>query len=66
MPRSGVQIDARALQEESYGGAVLYFTGSKDCKIALRGLADERGWKRNEFGLYAASPRRRSSCEGTD
>jgi DNA polymerase (family 10) len=51
MPRSGAQIDARALQEESYGGAVLYFTGSKDGKIALRGLADERGWKRSEFGL---------------
>ena len=29
----------------------MYFTGSKAHNIALRGLANDRGWKLNEYGL---------------
>jgi hypothetical protein len=38
--------------KESYGAALLYFTGSKAHNIALRGLANEHGWKLNEYGLF--------------
>jgi DNA polymerase (family 10) len=55
--RSGLQVDVRAVAEQSYGAALLYFTGSKAHNIALRGLANERGWKLNEYGLFAGKRR---------
>lgn len=50
--RSGLQIDLRVVPEESYGATLLYFTGSKAHNIALRNIANERGWKLNEYGLF--------------
>ena len=55
--RSGLQVDIRAVPEESYGAALLYFTGSKAHNIALRGLANAHGWKLNEYGLFAGRRR---------
>ena len=46
-----VQVDVRAVQEPSYGAALLYFTGSKDHNVRLRTLAKERGLKINEYGV---------------
>jgi DNA polymerase (family 10) len=43
--------------EQSYGAALLYFTGSKAHNIALRGLANEHGWKLNEYGLFSGKRR---------
>ena len=57
MLRSGLQVDVRAVPEQSYGAALLYFTGSKAHNIALRGLANEHGWKLNEYGLFAGKRR---------
>ena len=55
--RSGLQVDVRAVPEQSYGAALLYFTGSKAHNIALRGLALERDWKLNEYGLFSGKRR---------
>ena len=55
--RSGLQVDVRAVPEQSYGAALLYFTGSKAHNIALRGLANERKWKLNEYGLFSGRRR---------
>jgi DNA polymerase (family 10) len=55
--RSGLQVDIRAVPEQSYGAALLYFTGSKAHNIALRGLANEHGWKLNEYGLFSGKRR---------
>jgi len=55
--RSGLQIDVRAVPEQSYGAALLYFTGSKAHNIALRGFAHEYDWKLNEYGLFAGKRR---------
>ena len=55
--RSGLQVDVRAVPEESYGAALLYFTGSQAHNIALRGLAAHRGWKLNEYGLFSGKRR---------
>src|SRR3974390_656586 len=52
MLRSGLQVDIRAVPAESYGAALLYFTGSKAHNIALRALANEHGWKPNGYGLF--------------
>ena len=55
--RSGIQVDLRAVSEESYGAALLYFTGSKAHNIALRGLAVKRNWKLSEYGLFSGKRR---------
>jgi len=55
--RSGLQVDVRAVPEQSYGAAMLYFTGSKAHNIALRGLANTHNWKLNEYGLFAGKRR---------
>ena len=61
--RSGLQVDVRAVPEESYGAALLYFTGSKAHNIALRAIADHRGWKLNEYGLFSGKRRIAGSTE---
>jgi DNA polymerase (family 10) len=48
----GMDADIRVLTEESFGAALQYFTGGKDHNIALRRIAQEKGWKLSEYGLY--------------
>ncbi len=55
--RSGLQVDVRAVPEQSYGAALLYFTGSKAHNIALRNIANKHKWKLNEYGLFAGRRR---------
>ncbi|MBI3468425.1 MAG: DNA polymerase/3'-5' exonuclease PolX [Planctomycetes bacterium] len=50
--RSGLQIDLRAVAEESFGAALQYFTGSKQHNILVRRLGQERGLKINEYGVF--------------
>jgi DNA polymerase (family 10) len=55
--RSGLQVDLRVVPPASFGAALLYFTGSKSHNIALRGIANEHGWKLNEYGLFSGRRR---------
>jgi len=48
----GIQIDLRIVVPESYGAALLYFTGSKELNVAMRERAIKQGTKLNEYGLY--------------
>lgn len=50
--KSGMQVDLRVVPEESFGAALVYFTGSKAHNIALRTLGLKRGLKFNEYGVY--------------
>jgi DNA polymerase (family 10) len=50
--RSGLQVDLRVVTKESYGAALLYFTGSKAHNIHLRNIANDKGYKINEYGVY--------------
>jgi len=47
-----IQMDLRILPPESYGAALLYFTGSKDHNVKIRGLAIKKGLKINEYGVF--------------
>jgi len=49
---SGIQVDLRSVPLESYGAALLYFTGSKAHSIAIRKLAQKKNLKLNEYGIY--------------
>ena len=48
---SGLQVDVRLLDKNSFGAALLYFTGSKEHNVALRGRANDMGWTLNEYAL---------------
>lgn len=50
--RGGLQVDLRVVPEDCFGSALLYFTGSKDHNVKLRGLAQDKGMRLNEWGLY--------------
>lgn len=50
--RSGMELDLRVVPEESYGAALVYFTGSKDHNIELRRRAQDLGLKINEYGVF--------------
>lgn len=50
-----LQMDLRLVDDDEYGAALVYFTGSKDHNITLRNRAIERDWKLNEYGLYDVS-----------
>lgn len=49
---SGIQVDLRVLPPESYGAALLYFTGSREHNIHLRQIAVQKKLKLNEYGIY--------------
>ena len=48
---NNLQVDVRLLDKKSFGAALLYFTGSKDHNVALRGRANDEGWTLNEYAL---------------
>jgi len=48
----GLQIDLRVVEEDSYGAALQYFTGSKAHNIHLRGIGKSKGIKINEYGVF--------------
>ncbi len=48
---NGLQVDLRHVPPESFGAALLYFTGSKAHNIELRRIAIEKGMSLNEYGL---------------
>jgi DNA polymerase (family X) len=50
--KSGLQVDLRVVEEAAYGAALCYFTGSKAHNITLRRLAQELGFKLNEYGVF--------------
>jgi len=47
----GLQVDVRLLEKENFGAALLYFTGSKEHNVALRGRANDMGLTLNEYQL---------------
>ena len=59
--RNGLQVDLRVLDDESYGAALHYFTGSKAHNVAIRERAKEMGLKVSEYGVFRARDEKRLS-----
>jgi len=55
--RPGLQVDLRIVAQVSYGAALHYFTGSRAHNIAVRKLAQDKGYKINEYGVYQGEKR---------
>jgi len=55
----GIQVDLRVVEEDAFGSALAYFTGSKAHNIRLRDMAIKRGLKINEYGIFDVKTGRR-------
>jgi len=53
----GIQVDLRVVEEECYGAALQYFTGSKPHNIRLRSIARAKDIKINEYGVFRGERR---------
>jgi len=52
-----LQVDLRVVEDDSYGAALQYLTGSKAHSIVFRQLAQQRGLKINEYGVFRGEKR---------
>ncbi len=50
---NNIQVDFRLIDEKSFPAALQYFTGSKEHNVKLRDIAIKKGYKLNEYGLFA-------------
>jgi len=57
--REGLQVDLRVVAPESFGAALVYFTGSKQHNIRVREMGVKRGLKISEYGVFRAKSGRR-------
>lgn len=60
--KSGIQVDLRVVEDNCYGAALLYFTGSKDHNVQLRNISIDKGMKLNEYGLFRRESEELLSC----
>lgn len=61
--RNGLQVDLRVVEECQYAPALLYFTGSKEHNVLLRGRAVKLGYSLNEYGLFKGDVAEKCSTE---
>lgn len=52
---SGLQVDLRVVTDAQFPYALAYFTGSKEHNVVLRGAAQKKGLKINEYGIFDSS-----------
>ena len=57
--REKIQVDLRVVEPACFGAALQYFTGSKQHNIRVRELAQRRGLKVNEYGVFEETGDRR-------
>ena len=50
--QGGMNADLRVVDNNSFGAALHYFTGSKEHNIRIRDLAKRKGLKINEYGVF--------------
>lgn len=61
-----LQVDLRVVENESYGAALAYFTGSKAHNIRLREMAMKKGLKINEYGIFREKDNKKIGGERED
>jgi len=53
----GIQVDLRVLGRSNFGAALHYFTGNKAHNIEIRQLAQDKGMKVSEYGIFKGKKR---------
>jgi DNA polymerase (family 10) len=61
--KSGVQADLRVIDQERFGAAMHYFTGSKAHNVSIRDRAKKMGLKINEYGVFKIVEKKNGETE---
>lgn len=62
----GVGVDLRVVEPASYGAALAYLTGSQAHNVRLREMAQKRGMKINEYGIFREDDNQRLGGENEE
>ena len=62
----GVGVDLRVVEPASYGAALAYLTGSQPHNVRLREMAQKRGMKINEYGIFREDDNQRLGGENEE
>jgi len=60
---SGIQVDLRVVEDDSFGAALQYFTGDKNHNIRIREIAKSMGLKVSEYGVFDGETKIASKSE---
>ncbi|HSQ02147.1 MAG TPA: DNA polymerase/3'-5' exonuclease PolX [Methanobacterium sp.] len=52
LKENGIDVDLRTFKDDSFGSALMYFTGSKETNVELRRIAIAQGYKLSEYGVF--------------
>jgi DNA polymerase (family 10) len=63
---SGKQVDLRLVNENDWGSALQYFTGSKEHNVHLRTIARDKGYKISEYGIFTIKNEKRIAGKTED
>lgn len=61
---SGMHVDLRVVEDNVFGAALHYFTGSKAHNILVREMAKKKGLKVSEYGVFRLSKGKETSIAG--
>lgn len=59
---NGIRCDLLVVHQESFGSALQYFTGSKEHGIKIRRIANSKGYRLNEWGLFIQNSQKKIDC----
>ncbi len=62
---TGVNADLRVVDENVFGAALHYFTGSKEHNVAIRRLAIEKGLTISEYGVYEGTAEKKGKLKAS-
>ncbi len=57
LTHENIQVDLRVVERNSFGAALLYFTGSKNFNVKLRQIAINQNKKVSEYGVFSVQGR---------
>ncbi len=63
---NGLQVDLRVVEQQAFGAALQYFTGSKEHNVKLRERAVKKQLKVNEYGVFETESEKRVAGETED
>jgi DNA polymerase (family X) len=64
LAKQGFDADIRVVENNVFGAALLYFTGSKEHNVKVRTLAAKKGYKLSEYGLFYG--KKRIACKSEE
>ncbi len=62
---TGINADLRVVDEDVFGAALHYFTGSKEHNVAIRRLAIEKGLTISEYGVYEGTAEKKGKLKAS-